>query len=792
MTGMPAAGSASGSSNSGATGMTPTGIPCVPFCVTRGGRHLRHLWLINAFAAEVPAGVVNRLAALPAVARVELDRTLVRPPAPVPSAIPSRLAVQADHIGLLRADDVWAQGYDGTGVVVAIVDSGVDINHPDLAASYRGGSNSWYNAVAVAGAGSTLCDAETVTPCDEYDTFGTAHGTAVAGLVVGDGAGGQATGVAPGVQWIAAKVFDADGLTTNSIVIDALQWLVNPDGNPATDDAPDIVNGSWGYDLNTGECLGSSLVGALPQTIANLRGLGMLPVFSAGNNGPDANTDVSPANYPETLSVGSVNPNTLGITTFSARGPSACDGAIFPDLVVPGKNLVTADLGNGYVLATGTSFAAPLVSGVAALLLQADPLNDPNGLTQAMRLSANDLGPAGADNSYGYGLVDAFAALNEVTVTVPVAQVLDPVAPEDDLNLAFGSVGVGDSVRQTVRLRNRGGQQLQAISFDVSGLAADFSLDRDTCTGAALSYGQSCTFDLVFAPSGTGVQATGLQLLSNDGSNPSLPLSLSGNGLASAPPPDLTASLPAAELFEQVSPGSSVVGAVNIENTGAGPLHLGVLDASGLAAPFSVSGDACSSTDLLAGQNCDILVRFAPDAAGTFSGTLLLASNDAASPLVARFNGIANNPPPAPVLSFPADGAADLVAPVTFRWTQDPDVDGHALSYRLLIDTDPFFNSPIVRTASLEPTWPIMTLAVLLPLGWLRRRNLLLLTLGGAVLLLVSCGGGGGGGTAFVGAGQLAITVNSLDPATTYYWKVETTDSLGGTSVSGVRFFTTR
>lgn len=67
------------------------------FLRDQGGRHLRHLWLINAFAAEVPAGVVNRLAALPAVARVELDRTLVRPPAPVPSAIPSRLAVQADH-----------------------------------------------------------------------------------------------------------------------------------------------------------------------------------------------------------------------------------------------------------------------------------------------------------------------------------------------------------------------------------------------------------------------------------------------------------------------------------------------------------------------------------------------------------------------------------------------------------------------------------------------------------------------------------------------------------------------
>ncbi|RME58508.1 MAG: hypothetical protein D6790_11875, partial [Caldilineae bacterium] len=92
-----------------------------------GGKRLRHLWLINAFAAEVPVGAVARIAARPEVAKVELDRTLVRPPAPIPSATPSLLAVQSDHIGLLRVDDVWAQGYDGTGVTVAIVDSGVDI-----------------------------------------------------------------------------------------------------------------------------------------------------------------------------------------------------------------------------------------------------------------------------------------------------------------------------------------------------------------------------------------------------------------------------------------------------------------------------------------------------------------------------------------------------------------------------------------------------------------------------------------------------------------------------------------
>jgi hypothetical protein len=145
-------------------------------------------------------------------------------------------------------------------------------------------------------------------------------------------------------------------------------------------------------------------------------------VFSAGNSGDlGNNTSVSPANYPESFSVGAVD-ETNSIANFSSQGPSACDGAVYPKVVAPGSKssfpfgIKTADL-NGYpgepayqYVTAGTSWAAPHVSGAMALLLSAFPGMSVPELESAFKLSALDSGDRGPDNRYGYGVADAFKA----------------------------------------------------------------------------------------------------------------------------------------------------------------------------------------------------------------------------------------------------------------------------------------------------------------------------------------------------------------------------------------------
>jgi bacillopeptidase F len=164
-------------------------------------------------------------------------------------------------------------------------------------------------------------------------------------------------------------------------------------------------------------------------------------VFSAGNTSEDVPppNSVAPANYPESFAVGSVGTDSsdIEISFFSAGGPSACDDSIYPELVAPGFAIKTSDLTeegalNSYVTVTGTSFSAPHVSGAMALLLGAFPETSVTALETALKQSATDLGPAGRDNVYGYGLVDVLAAysvLREAVNTPPVAP--QPVLPAD-------------------------------------------------------------------------------------------------------------------------------------------------------------------------------------------------------------------------------------------------------------------------------------------------------------------------------------------------------------------------
>ncbi len=350
------------------------------------------------------------------------------------------------NLNAIRAPELWSQGIIGQGVVVANMDTGVDVQHPDLAARWRGGANSWYDPYGE-------------HPLTPYDENG--HGTQSMGVMVGGDATGTTLGVAPGAKWIAVKVFNDAGNASNSVVHLGFQWLLDPDGDPLTDDAPGVVNNSWSFQQWPGQCITEFL-----PDIQVLRAAGIAVVFAAGNTGPAPNSNVSPGNNTEGYSVGAVDSG-LSIANFSGRGPSACDGGIFPRLVAPGVLVPTTGLSHGgvpvAVLASGTSFAAPHVAGSMALLLSASPQATVAQLEGALVGSAQDLGAPGADNNYGNGLVDVVLA-NELLPCSPGAPDGDgdgvpdscdncPQTPNPDQEDGDGD-GVGDACDNCVSTAN--------------------------------------------------------------------------------------------------------------------------------------------------------------------------------------------------------------------------------------------------------------------------------------------------------------------------------------------------
>lgn len=352
-----------------------------------GGRKHRRLWAINGMAVKLPAARVARLARLPSIASIRYDTPMQAPEVGTGTVAPAEWNLTA-----VEAPELWALGHSGNGVVVASMDTGVDGLHPDLAAKFRGGGNSWFDP-----------HGEHATP---YDAHG--HGTQTMGIMAGGSVGGTAIGMAPDAQWIAFKQYDDAGQSSFSRIHEGFQWLLDPDGNPDTDDAPQVVNASWGFAGLANQCITE-----FNDDIALLKGAGIAVVFSAGNDGPGTATSISPGNNAQAYSVGAVDSSST-IAYFSSRGPSACDGSVFPTLTAPGVNIYTSDLSFGglplYAYVDGTSYAAPHAAAAIGLLAGAFPNATVAEIETALRDSTLDLGVPGADNAYGAGSLRVRAA----------------------------------------------------------------------------------------------------------------------------------------------------------------------------------------------------------------------------------------------------------------------------------------------------------------------------------------------------------------------------------------------
>jgi serine protease AprX len=369
-----------------------------------GGEVTRALPIVAGFAATVPATALGDLARLPGVRAVTPDgRVRVQ-------AAAATSAIRSVYPKVVKADAAWKRGVTGRGVTVAVLDTGVAPNLPDLAGRLV--------QVTDDVTGQT-------TPCknlsgelDCNDRYG--HGTFIAGLVAGNGAssGGKWKGVAPDASILSVKAAGADGSADVSNILAAIQWVVSFKERYNIR----VLNLSLGTDSTQ-----DWRVDPLNYAVERAWEAGMAVVVAASNKGPAPKTITKPADDPWVITVGATDDRgtaALGddqLPDFSGRGPTA-HGVAKPDVVAPGAHVIslrapgsTVDrefpvyVDGSYRRGSGTSMATGVVSGVVALMLQANPGFSPDRVKHALVATAQDAA-ASDPMAVGAGVVDANAA----------------------------------------------------------------------------------------------------------------------------------------------------------------------------------------------------------------------------------------------------------------------------------------------------------------------------------------------------------------------------------------------
>ena len=333
------------------------------------------------FIKNIPLRLINKISELPYIKNVYPNY---------------KFSVCLDEsVPLIKASDTWnikdkfGENITGRGINIAILDTGIDYTHPDLSSNYVDGYDFVNN------------------DDDPMDDHG--HGTHCAGIIAGTGVKSnyEYIGVAPDANLYAFKVLDSNGSGNLDTYIAGLEAAVDPNGDGNPSDHVDIISISFG----------TNKAGS-PDDVVSLKAdeivdMGIVVVAAAGNNGPDNNSITSPGCSLKTITVGSIDKNSI-ISASSSCGPVEFNGFSYikPDIVAPGVGIKSTYPGGGYAIMSGTSMACPHIAGAVALLLQAYPTIKPAEVKQILKDSSVDLGKIGDDNIYGSGRINILNALN--------------------------------------------------------------------------------------------------------------------------------------------------------------------------------------------------------------------------------------------------------------------------------------------------------------------------------------------------------------------------------------------
>lgn len=339
------------------------------FIRNQGGEVKNAFTIVPALSVRLPDVAIERVRNRPGVKAVEIDAKIKAHEIQNTWGV-LRIGCETLHDGTYQEG---AAPETGAGVRVAVVDSGIDYSHSELMWNYAGGYDFVNN------------DSD---PADDQG-----HGTHVAGTVAAARDTLGVVGVAPEVDLYGLKVLDSTGSGSYSWIISALDWCVANNIHVAN-----FSLGSDGYPGTTVEA-----------AFANAANAGIVLVASAGNAGSGEDTVGYPAKFSSVIAVASTTSSDTR-SSFSSTGPDV-------ELAAPGSSIYSTVIGGGYGTKSGTSMAAPHVSGVAALLLGAG-ISDANGngrvnddLRLVLQSTTEDLGTSGLDNEFGYGLIDAKAAV---------------------------------------------------------------------------------------------------------------------------------------------------------------------------------------------------------------------------------------------------------------------------------------------------------------------------------------------------------------------------------------------
>ncbi len=389
----------------------------------------RSYTLVNAIRVEGGQWLVERMAQRRDVAQVISNRAFKVPLEAEEKPGSTMTAIQGVEWNITRinADDVWSLGVDGSGIVYANADTGIDWDHPALITQYRGWQDStvdhnyaWWDAIHedLSGDGLNTCGYNSVVPCDDYG-----HGTHTLGTGVGDDQSTNQIGTAPGATWIACRNME-DGRGTPATYLECLDFFLAPwdlnSLNPRPDLHADVISNSYTCPTSEG-CINKHV---MQQALNNLRAAGIFVAAAAGNSGPGCETIADPPAIEDNAITIGATTDSDSIASYSNRGPVTSDGSnlLKPDLVAPGTSVRSSLRGGGYGYMSGTSMATPHVAGAVALLWSEFPrlrgsIDETEMILKAsaLHLMSNqgcggDLPDAVPNQVYGYGRLDVLTA----------------------------------------------------------------------------------------------------------------------------------------------------------------------------------------------------------------------------------------------------------------------------------------------------------------------------------------------------------------------------------------------